>query len=212
MPKITVKSITEIGIGTILKQLIEERGYQSQKEFTSDFNNWLTDTKSDQPPISEKDVSRWINGTVKPRLNKLELFATFFNVSIEYLQGKEYKRVPRKLPDTVLKKIEQETSYPGLLQSIKDLDHFEKLKTYCELLGYRFEYSGTKAETISYSTEIIENGKIYSVDVTDTIGTDPELLLVYPDNSSVPLADEQIKKFVENVNHALEYELYKLKK
>ena len=210
MPKITVKNVEELSTGKLLKQLIDEGGFKTQKDFTNKFNDWLSTSKHfDQPPIAEKDLSRWINGTVKPRTAKLILFADFFNVDVEYLKCTQSRRFHSKqLPD--FSKF-QDTN-DELIQSIKEQQQFEKFKQYCETLGYKFEFLATNSEKVTYETEILENGKLYTLEITDEIGTSPELVIVYPDGIEITPTHEQIKQFMENVNHVLEYEFSKLRK
>lgn len=211
MPKITIKKVSEIDVGRILKQLIDERGYKNQREFTNAFNDWLGSIQTEQPPVTEKDVSRWINGTVKPRNNKLELFAQFFDVNVGYLQCKEHRKGVRHSSKT-LKLWDSMPDMQVDMAAIKKAEQFEKLQAYCETLGYKFEYVPTKEEVIAYDAEIVDDGKIYSVEITDTIGTDPDTIVVFPDGSTVTPDEDTLKKFIENVNHVLEYEFDKLKK
>lgn len=212
MPKVTVKKISEIGVGRILRQLIEEKGYKNQKDFTNAFNQWLEENKSTQSPITEKDVSRWLNGSVKPRNNKLELFADFFGVNVGYLQCKEYRKGVRhttnatKLLDS-MPKMDSE-----LIESVKKAEQFEKLQAYCETLGYKFEYISTSNETVTYDTELVQDGKIYTIEVTDTIGAEPNTAITFPDGSTAIPDEKQLQEFIASVNHVLDYELHKLRK
>jgi hypothetical protein len=72
-----------------LKKLIFQR-YKTQKACYEDINRWLVNHKdekyinSENPEITQKDLSRWITGNVKMRSNKKRMFADFFGIDKSY--------------------------------------------------------------------------------------------------------------------------------
>ena len=78
--------------GERLKKLREARGI-SQDEFATKFN------------LKQTTIGMYERGMREPNLDKLNQFATFFNVSLDYLVGrtdnpaKEYKPATRELLD-----------------------------------------------------------------------------------------------------------------
>lgn len=212
MPKVSVKSVEELNTARILKQLIDEKGYKTQKAFVQDFNDWLNKKKSDIPPISEKDVSRWTTGTVVPRTNKLKEFAAFFEVNLDYLQGKAYRKQIRNMSYDRLQELTALIPDSNLLLELQHEEQFTRLKAYCETLGFKFEYVASDTDSVTYETEVFQDGKIYTLEVTDQAGSDPVTVITYPDGSTVMPNEEELTDFIAAVNHVLEYEFSKLKK
>jgi transcriptional regulator with XRE-family HTH domain len=79
-------------LGERLKKLRESRGL-SQEDFASKFD------------LAQTTIGMYERGMREPNLEKLNQFATFYNVSIDYLVGrtdnpaKEYKPATRELLD-----------------------------------------------------------------------------------------------------------------
>ena len=215
MNQIRIISVEELSTGKILKILIEEQDYETQKAFIEKFNEWKDESDySDYPDITEKDLSRWINGTVKkPGRKKLEMFSAFFNVPVDYLECKESrKRNIRKMNSDHTQEIIESADNPNLLESLKKESRFMALKDYCRHLGIQVSYEITKGDSVTYETEVIQEGKLYTVEVTDNSAVEAELTVQFQDGSTILITDQQLNELGSKIDSYIEFEFSKLMK
>ena len=146
----------------IFKRLIKTR-YSTQKEFRKEFVKWLHQQQlsgkyTDQNDICDTTITRYVTGQQQMRFERLKMFADFFNVDPEYLEGvqaeerlsdhgKEYYEIKKKLE---------------LLA--KD---YAKFKSFCEILAEHDIYLWPKeSKTESFTFPHIDNGMLYEGKMT----------------------------------------------
>lgn len=217
---IKIKEVIQLSVGQRLSDLIQEgiqKGdFSSQKGFIRCFNEWIADKHANETPITEKDLSRWKNDKVKPRLNKIELFAEFFNVNTDYLLCKEYRK-PRisKKPLSVEQIKEDYSNFdrqnPNLLEEIKKQQKLEDFQKYCEQLGFKFNRIVADKEPITWEDEVIKDGKLFTLEITDDSVSDVTLEVIYPNGGKVRPSINQFEEIIGNVDNMIHFEFSKLK-
>ena len=170
--------IEPISVGNRLKDLIEEQTI-SKKEFVRQFNQWLENQQEngkyiEQPKLTEKDLSRWTKGRVNMRQDKIEMFANFFGVDVNYLACTQ---LDKHKPD--LNKYDNQINLEQLRKAVEEI---EKKKPWLQLLkekGYVL-----KTIPITWNTEefqFLDDGQI--ITAVDSIGEDPETYITDPEGN-----------------------------
>lgn len=203
-PKII--KVEPISFGFRLKRLIDEHGYKSQKSFVQSFNEWLLQQNQFETPIKEKDLTRWIKGTVQPRDYRIEQFANFLEEDADFLKLKTHRRARGNHID-----YSKFDANDDLQKQLKDAEQVERFLKYCELLGYKWEYIATNTETETVEVELIQDDKIITLEVPEKIPTEADLQITLPDGSIIEPTEAALQKFMETINHMIDYEFSKLK-
>lgn len=212
MSRIKIIKIQDLWPGIILDRLIDERGFKTHKEFIEKFNEWKDKSSySNYPDIREKDLSRWIHGIVKkPNKNKLKMFSDFFGVNIDYLKCKDIRKGRiRHLNDESKFRLIESTQDENLIKSLERENKISALKDYCKHLGFTFCYEPTEIIPETHISEIIEDGKLYTLEITDNLITDAQLSVSFQDGTSVIINDSQLDGLIENIEHYIEFEFSK---
>ena len=209
MPHIKVIKVQNISTGIILKRLIDER-FTTHKKFVEAFNKWKDNSSySGRPHIMEKDLSRWIRGVVKkPHDIKLKMFSDFFGVDIDYLKCEKI-RIPRINSETKFK-LAESIQEESLLKSLKKEESLSALEKYCKHLGIKITSEPIKTVPVISIEEVIQDGKLYTIEITDDSPSDVELTVLLQDGSSTTITDNQLDELSANIERYVEFEFSKL--
>lgn len=203
--------VVELSTGSRLKELIQDSS-SSQKDFIRKFNDWLQDRHPDHPYVTEKDISRWITGKVKPRKSKIQLFAEYFDVDVDFLECKTSTRKKRTVSPVDFKKLHPPVDDQKLREEWKHEERLSCFKAYCETFGFRFEYEPTTGQEVTHQHTFVDNGVQYTVELTEQEGTDPDLVIVFPDGEKITCTDQAFNNLVQNCDNMVEFEFSKIRK
>ncbi|MEM1455596.1 helix-turn-helix transcriptional regulator [Pediococcus pentosaceus] len=65
----------------------------TQKDLADKFNQFLAENEIDAKPVSYATISRWESGENDPKTDTWSALASFFKVSVSYLQGQSSERI-----------------------------------------------------------------------------------------------------------------------
>lgn len=211
MASIKIIKVEDLSTGSRLKELIQSRS-DSQKDFIRKFNQWLQEQHADHPRITEKDISRWVNGKVKPRKDKLLLFSEYFGVDVGYLECTSSIRKKRRISQDDFKKFHPTVDDQQLSERLKQIMLYDRFQSYCESLGFHFEQEATASQEVTNQHDFTYNGKRYVVELTEDEGTDPEWIITFPDGKKIIRTPEQFAELVQSCGNIIEYEFSKIRK
>lgn len=69
----------------------------TQKDLADKFNQFLAESDIDAKPVSYATISRWESGENEPKTDVWYALASFFKVSVFYLQGRSTERITDKV-------------------------------------------------------------------------------------------------------------------
>ncbi|WP_268914083.1 helix-turn-helix domain-containing protein [Lentilactobacillus sp. SPB1-3] len=79
----------------------------TQKELANEFNQYLAENRPKANPVSYAAISRWENGENDPNSDTWFSLASFFKVSVTYLQGYSSERVTDEM--TIMNELDEIT-------------------------------------------------------------------------------------------------------
>ena len=191
-----------LSVGERLKTLIEERNI-SKKEFVRQFNLWLEDQQekgkyTESPKLTEKDLSRWTKGRVNMRHDKIEMFADFFQVDVDYLACKQ---LDKNRCD--FSKFDKRINWD---QIWKDVEEIKKKEPWLQLLkdkGYVLDTVPTTWYTDVF--QFIDDGQL--ITAVDSVGEDPETHITDPEGNCYVYDD----RFINDLDAYLRFRISQLK-
>ena len=169
-----------ISVGKRIKMEIHDK-YKSNKQFVKQINAWLEEQRKvgrykEQPDVLEGHLSRWLRekDPVQMRDDKIEMFADFLEVDVDYLACKQLEKHKVK-PDFSKFDIDFD-------QLWKDVEEIKKKKPWLQLLkdkGYALDTVPTTYYTDKF--QFLDDGQI--ITAVDSIGEDPETHIMDPEGN-----------------------------
>lgn len=204
-----------LSFGIRLKELINESGFVTQKQFVESFAVWKS-KKTEYgsiPDPEEKDISRWIKGVVKiPNKSKRIMFADFFDVDVEYL---ECTQLEKKKPKKSKKQINQDSIYDkwatklspdSIKSSENELKKSEHLIPFLEGLGYMVEFVPEDNEINEHIYEIIRDNEILTIQALSTYETDFSVDITYPNGTTKNLTYGSFEELINRIEKFIQFE------
>ena len=193
-----------LSVGKRLKILIEEQNI-SKKEFVRQFNIWLESQQEkgrykESPKLTEKDLSRWTKDRVNMRHDKIEMFADFFNVDVDYLACKQLEK---HKDESDFSKFDKQID---LAQLRKEVEEIRNEKPWLQLLrdkGYVLKEVPTAGFLEKY--QIVDQGELLTV--YDAAYCDPKTHITDPEGNCY----EYDRRLLKDLDAYLRFRISQLK-
>ncbi len=183
-----------------LKELIQERCITS-KEFVHQFNIWKESNEKYKEinDIGERDVSRWLTKRVRLTDQRLQQFADFFDVDLEYLKCFQTDR--RKVDFSKFDDLNRK-------EFVKSVKEHNKFIDYLNVAGYKVEEETSPIAGEVETFEVIDDEHLYTIE--DLVATEFEYsakIVSLEENKTYDLTYEQFNDFHNECKAFIKFKL-----
>lgn len=220
MQNLRILKADSISTGKRLRELIDA-AFPSQNTFLDAFAIW----KDDHPKYSKiktpsaKDLSRWLNDTVRMRPNRIHMFADYFSVDFEYLDCTqlEPKKKKGRGKQTILTSVERwdkEIDTDALVKELMEVEGDLTLIEFLKSMSYLIEFSPRSSEPSSSSSveQLLINKTIYTIEHTVDTPEAWAITLTYPNGTVQEVTNSELDSLLTGIRKYINFSMESIRK